>query len=316
MRPVLLAISGLALAACGDAGRDSATSQTSAQQPTSASVGSFTAGVSSSSGDAVPTGSASEVTTGADTTSAVDEDTSPSTSTTTDTANTTTTISSDTVDPSVGDTEFELPDCVEVLQATVRDFRSDHPDFEAFTSDFGLKGLVQPQLGPDSKPVYAHPGPTEQTAGPEFFGQWYNNTPDVNIAFAVELTLTEVAPGLFSYENNAFFPIDDQGWGNQGNPHNFHFTTEVHTTFTYKGGEVFTFIGDDDLWLFLNDRLAIDLGGVHPELSASVELDAVAQEFGLQVGGTYALDLFHAERHTVDSNFRIDTSIQCFLIPG
>ena len=37
----------------------------------------------------------------------------------------------------------------------------------------------------------------------------------------------------------------------------------------------------------------------------SIDLDTL----GLQIGQTYPLDVFHAERHTVESNFRIDTTI-------
>lgn len=72
-----------------------------------------------------------------------------------------------------------------------------------------------------------------------------------------------------------------------------------------KGLEVFTFTGDDDLWVFIDDTLAIDLGGVHGAMTQSVGLDTL----GLTVGNTYDFDLFFAERHTVASNFRIDTSI-------
>ena len=125
------------------------------------------------------------------------------------------------------------------------------------------------------------------------------------------LTLTE-QNGSSVYDNSAFFPIDDMGFGNEGNPHNYHFTTELHATFDYQGGEVFTFTGDDDLWLFINDRLAIDLGGLHPEVSATIDLDQIADQLGIVVGGTYPMDIFHAERRTSESNFRIETTIECF----
>jgi fibro-slime domain-containing protein len=112
-------------------------------------------------------------------------------------------------------------------------------------------------------------------------------------------------PGVYSYQNNSFFPIDNQLWGNEGQGHNFHFTTEIHVSFQYNGGETFTFTGDDDVWVFINKQLVIDLGGVHGAANANVQLDTL----GLAPGGIYPLDVFHAERHTVQSNFRIDTTI-------
>jgi fibro-slime domain-containing protein len=201
------------------------------------------------------------------------------------------------------------------LKATVRDFKVSHPDFEDFGGDEVQPGIVRDELGGDHKPVYAAAGPTQDTAGPEPFAQWYRDVNGVNQAFSIEIPLSERSPGLFVYDNSAFFPLDGRGFGNEGNAHNYHFTTEVHTRFTYRGGEQFTFTGDDDLWLFVNGKLAIDLGGLHQPKSATIDFDARANELGLTRGTTYPMDIFHAERHTVQSNFRIETSIECFVPP-
>ena len=201
------------------------------------------------------------------------------------------------------------------LPVTIRDFSTAHPDFEVFSGNATFTGLVANQLGVDKKPVYAAPGSTPQTTGPAEFNQWYRDVPGTNQTFPIVITLTETSPGLFTYDNLAFFPIDNMGFGNEGNEHNFHFTTELHTRFQYRGQEVFTFTGDDDFWLFINDRLAVDLGGLHPSLSQTLDLDAAAGQLGITTGGTYDMDIFHAERHTTASNFSIATTIDCFVVP-
>jgi fibro-slime domain-containing protein len=195
------------------------------------------------------------------------------------------------------------------LVGTVRDFRDDHPDFEsAIGSD---PGIVEPLLGADGKPVYASSGTTATTHGKSAFDQWYRDVPGVNLARPLALPLTRASGGAdrFVYDDQTFFPIDGELYGNQGRSHNFHFTFEVATAFMYRGGETFSFTGDDDLWVFINRRLVIDLGGVHGAEHASVDLDLVAPQIGLSAGQTHSLHLFFAERHSTESRFRLRTSI-------
>lgn len=197
--------------------------------------------------------------------------------------------------------------CGTQLTALVRDFKAEHPDFEDYLGED--PGIVKPDLGADGKPVYAGTEGNPSTTGAANFNQWFRDVPGVNVGIPITIELSPAGANVYSYSSDAFFPIDGQGWGNEGNPHNYHFTLELRTRFLYSGGETFKFIGDDDIFTFINGKLVIDLGGVHGALSAEVNLDERAGELGLEKGKIYPLDLFYAERHTIESHFRVDTTI-------
>ncbi|MDO4333580.1 MAG: fibro-slime domain-containing protein [Eubacteriales bacterium] len=116
---------------------------------------------------------------------------------------------------------------------------------------------------------------------------------------------------------NAYFhPIDGLGYGNvcqeYSNSMNFLFTTVGEGKFVYNEGKnlYFDFSGDDDVYLFINGKLALDDGGAHAMESASVNLNEVKDSLGLQEGGIYDFTFFHAERRSTGSNFKIRTNIE------
>jgi len=211
------------------------------------------------------------------------------------------------------------------LTTTVRDFcgwgfsncppnYSPNPDFQNVLGDD--RGIVQSSLGADGTPQYAggsHSTLRGTDSSPalgtlttaQYFSQWYHDAPGYNQTTSINLPFTDIGGGVYQYDNSSFFPIDGQLLGNQGQNHNFSFTLNLHTTFTYELAQSFSFTGDDDVWVFINNSLVLDLGGVHGAESASVNLDTL----GLTAGNIYNFDFFFAERHTVASDMRITTSI-------
>lgn len=209
--------------------------------------------------------------------------------------------------------------------------------------------MVKAALGADFKPVFNHglgglrtlspasrqpgvpqavascgePGtwdwgwtPPNSIASAATFKSWYNDDPQFNVMIQGELPLLEGADGIAEFASEAFFPLDGVGHGNTaGQQHNYHFTTEAHVNFTYRPGtgQLFTFEGDDDLWVFINNKLALDLGGIHEPMTGTIDFDVKAAELGLSGQGSYSMDIFHAERQTTASNFKVTvTNIGCF----
>jgi fibro-slime domain len=198
------------------------------------------------------------------------------------------------------------------LTATLRDFHITFPDMNH--DGIAETGIVVSTLGADDKPVYAHSGPTATVSGPDTFNQWYRDVAGVNRSSTLDipLTLSNSSKGVYTYSNTSFFPIDGQLFGNEGQPHNYAFTAEVAARFRYAGGETFTFSGDDDVFVFINRNLAIDLGGIHSSMSQTVDLDAQAGQLGIVKGEIYPMHIFFAERHMTGSDFVIETTISEF----
>ena len=144
----------------------------------------------------------------------------------------------------------------------------------------------------------------------------------------IDLTLDEEGFWLADFTNEddcndtinpGFYPVDDFeyldsaktvknpkfDWNVNGCRHNYSFAMKISAQFQYIPGQYFEFRGDDDVWVYINNRLVVDIGGCHSPVEGAVNLDTM----GLVEGQMYPFHIFFSERHATGSNFKMRTSI-------
>jgi fibro-slime domain-containing protein len=229
--------------------------------------------------------------------------------------------------------------CQYMMAMTVRDFSKEHPDFDFGTpGDIVQKGMVQTTLGTTGKPVRTTKAPNPAVVTFDTFDSWWqtdstNATPSLrSYESCYDLPMNKSSDGLWEYDSyrdgtdHGFWPVegalnhfpteavascyvkpppDSTTWVTTTAKRNGNFCAESHATFVYTPGQKFAFRGDDDVWVYIDGKLVVDLGGVHTPKSDSVDLDKLS----LTAGKTYKWDFFYCDRQPCGSSLRIKTSI-------
>ena len=215
-----------------------------------------------------------------------------------------------------------------------------HPDFQHLTPGTGaITGLVQTNLSLGN-PAMASPQ-SQLSSAESFRQWYYNipaynRTSQMASRLVADPTRAGYYQfvGSFGAAGNAdkvgttheFFPLDDAQFGASGTSdsevqrdddddvstdresdeidesHNYGFTAEIRADFTYVPGQTINVLeATDDLWIFIDGRLFIDLGGAHQAIGQSRSLDG----FGLVAGKRYSFDMFAANRSTSDDSLLV-----------
>ena len=155
-----------------------------------------------------------------------------------------------------------------------------------------------------------------------------------NMVINDSLTFNYVAgtAGQYQIAVEGYWPLDGRGFGADPNtknydyynnatgalavgdylvpnPHNYSFAMHLNRSFTYTPGLNFTFRGDDDLWVFINGKLVLDLGGLHNNMTGSFSLDTQVTRLGLVPNKSAVIDVFYCERQASGSNIIITSNI-------
>ena len=177
------------------------------------------------------------------------------------------------------------------------------------------QGLVESTLNEDLLPVASGSGSFLPNRGLTVanFSRWFNSVDGLSEIKSDTISLQYSSNSkTFSYQSSNFHPVSSEL---------FTMSLEIPFTTLLSGSEAFSITADDDTWVFMDDQLILDMGGIHSategvvtinesgELSVSIDgssesrLDIVLSENQIS-----RLRIFHANRDSSESIFKINLS--------
>ncbi len=131
------------------------------------------------------------------------------------------------------------------------------------------------------------------------FAQWFADVPGQNLSTRQIIQMARDAQGHYVYSTSNFDPINGALYGNQSATANRGFTFSIDAEMSYCkcAGQFLEFAGDADAWVFVNGKLALDMGGAHGTQSQVVDMDRL----DLPDGQPARIQMFFAPRSSTAS---------------
>lgn len=187
------------------------------------------------------------------------------------------------------------------------------------------QGLVEFELNEDYLPVATGAGRLTTNRGADTV-QWFKAVDSRSKSYAGTLGMRYVANGArFIFESAEFYPLDevesskDESINIDGHNHLFTMNFAVPFTVLNSGEESFEITADDDTFVFVGNKLVLDMGGIHDavigrfaihengEIYAGVDDESLAYS-GVTVaeGDGSIVRIYHADRDSFNSTFSVE----------
>ncbi len=200
------------------------------------------------------------------------------------------------------------------------------------------KGMVEDTLGANGLPLSK-----SGECSSALINDWWSPK-SVDSTYTGTIELKSIGGSLYTYSTHAqgFFPVpgscvDGTGGGSgticescingtipgtgelcsEPKRRNYGFTVHMKYQFTYieaaSREHNFFFSGDDDVFVYMNGHLVIDIGGRHEPQSESFNVWQAAQTLGIKTGDIVSIDFFIAERAALGSQAIIAVNMPCMV---
>ena len=187
------------------------------------------------------------------------------------------------------------------------------------------KGLVEYDLSEEYLPVATGKGQLTPNQGLDNFDGWFETVEGKSASYTGALKLEYQADGAeFAFHHDQFYPLDGAEFSNgdavnkDGHNHLFTMSFAVPFTVLSSGEEGFAIRADDDTFVYVGDKLALDMGGIHDATTGKFVISSEGEVYAavgdedlaysgikLNAGDGSIVRIFHADRDSSDSMFEV-----------